>query len=75
MARSKQKSSSFVTKKGDVYNGVLSGGKLKVTIQRTARGQNIFVGVFDIKTKEWHNDKALPGEVKSHFEDKFSLPT
>ncbi len=72
MAKNKQKNSSFTTKKGDVYNGTLSGGKLKVTIQRTARGQNMLVGVLDLASKEWHNAKTIPNEVRLHFEDKFA---
>ena len=72
MARSKSKNSSFTTKKGEVYNGVLNNVKLKVTIQRTARGQNMLVGVFDPNTRQWHNAKAMPAEVRTYFEDKFS---
>lgn len=72
MAKKKAKIASFTTKKGDVYNGTLSGGKLKVTIQRTARGQNMLVGVLDLASREWHNAKAMPSEVRLHFENKFA---
>ena len=74
MAR-KKAISSFITKKGDVYNGIVDNNKLKITTQRTARGQHMLVGVFDIATKKWHNEGNLPKEVKRYFEDRFATPT
>lgn len=58
-------------KKGIVYSGTAKGGKVKVTIPRTAPGQTMLVGVYDIANRTWHNDK-LPTEIKLKFEAAFA---
>ena len=64
-----------ITYKGNVYVGTLRDGKVKVCAERTARGQNLLVGTFDIYTHSWHNESRsapLPPPVKETIESTFS---
>ncbi len=62
---------SFKSKNGSIYRGELSNCKVKVTTTRTAQGQTFIDGVFDVNTKEWHNDKKLPQDVRKRIEAEF----
>ena len=53
--------------KGSLYMGVMKAGKVFVRVKRTARGQNMLVGVFDPLDAFWHND-TLPSPVKREIE-------
>ena len=65
---SKPKRTVIVTsKKGVKYYGTFENRKVKVDEERTARGQNLTVGVFDVDAKRWFND-SLPGDIKQKFE-------
>ena len=55
------------SKRGVKFYGTFESGKVKVDEERTAPGQNLTVGVLDVKTKKWHND-SLPSEIKQKFE-------
>lgn len=63
---------SFKSKNGSTYQGELSNNKVKVTTTRTAQGQTFIDGVFDTATKEWHNDKRLPQDVRKKIEAEFA---
>ena len=62
----------FKSKNGSIYQGELSNSKVKVTTTRTAQGQTFIDGVFDVNTKEWHNDKKLPHDVRKRIESEFA---
>ena len=64
---SKQKTIEY---KGARYMGILKEGKVHVRVKRTARGQNMLVGVFDPIDGFWHND-TLPLPVKLQMEAIF----
>ncbi len=64
---SKQKTIEY---KGSHYMGVMKAGKVHVRVKRTARGQNMLVGVFDPIDGFWHND-TLPLPVKLQMEAIF----
>lgn len=64
---SKQKIIDF---KGARYMGILKAGKVHVRVKRTARGQNMLVGVFDPLDGFWHND-TLPRPVRQEIEEAF----
>lgn len=71
MANNGKKSKCFtLTENGTTYTGTIKSGKIRVTTARTAPGQNMTVGVFDIASKTWHND-SLPKNVKKKFEAAF----
>ena len=67
-----KKKVSFKSKNGSIYQGELSGGKVKITTTRTALGQTFIDGVFDVTTREWHNDKKLPQDVRKRIEAEFA---
>ena len=56
------------SKKGAKFCGTFEKGKLKVTEERTAPGQNLGVGMLDIKEKKWSEHTSVPAEVKRDFE-------
>lgn len=61
--------------KGNIYVGTLSGGKVAVRIQRTACGQNMLAGIFDVQERSWQNEKRgipLPYFVKHEIESAFA---
>lgn len=60
--------------KGANYFVILKNGKATVRTQSTAYGQNLIVGVWDIETGLWHNDKTLPTAVKQKVEKAFAHP-
>ena len=64
---SKQKTIEYT---GARYMGILKEGKVHVRVKRTARGQNMLVGVFDPAEGFWHND-TLPLFVRHEIEDCF----
>ena len=71
MAKNGKKNKSLtLTEKGTTYTGTIKGGKVRVTTARTAPGQHMTVGVFDLTTRQWHNDE-LPKIVKQKFEAAF----
>ena len=58
--------------KGDEYIGVLKCGKVRVFIERTARGQQILIGVYDPTTTTWCDKAMLPTFVKEEIECAFA---
>ncbi len=55
---------------GIAYYCSREDGKIKVRIARTARGQNLIAGVYDLSTKTWHNDNSnapLPQKAKDYI--------
>ncbi|MBP5648285.1 hypothetical protein J6X04_03320 [Candidatus Saccharibacteria bacterium] len=68
MAKNGKKNKSLtLTEKGITYRGTVKDNKIRVTTTRTAQGQHMTVGVFDIATRQWHNDE-LPKNVKLKIE-------
>ncbi|MBR3175969.1 hypothetical protein IKF26_01025 [Candidatus Saccharibacteria bacterium] len=47
-----------ITHNGITYSCLRKNGKITVRISRTAKGQNIIVGVYDIINGTWHNDNS-----------------
>ncbi|MBR2710679.1 hypothetical protein IKF02_03590 [Candidatus Saccharibacteria bacterium] len=70
MARSK-KVKNF-DHKGVTYVGSLRANKVTVRVERTARGQNCVVGIYDVTNKNWHNVKNLPKTAREYFEKIFT---
>ncbi len=62
----------FKTRDNRIFEGSEKGGKVRVTFNRTARGQIFTAGVLDIDTGQWHNDENLPKDVREFFESKFA---
>ena len=62
----------FKTKDNRIFEGGPKDGKVRVTYNRTARGQIFTAGVLDIDTGQWHNDENLPKDVREFFESKFA---
>ena len=61
--------------KNNIFTGTLRGGKVSVRVQRTACGQNLLAGVFDVDTQTWQNENRsapLPTPVKREIETAFT---
>ncbi|MBO7132101.1 hypothetical protein J6V85_02465 [Candidatus Saccharibacteria bacterium] len=61
---------------GVTYTCLRKDGKVVVRTTRTAKGQNLLAGVYDIASKTWHNDNgdnSLPSAVKEHIARVASL--
>ena len=55
---------------GTTYQCTRKNGKVTVRTARTAKGQNMIAGVYDIASNAWHNDNgsaSLPPSVKDHI--------
>ena len=68
MGNKKKSKYTFETKNGSIYKGEPKGGKLRVFTTRTAPGQLEIQGVFDLTTRQWHNDDKLPSEIRAQVE-------
>lgn len=63
--------------KGKKYLGIENGGKVKVSVERTARKQLINLGVYDIKKDRWQDtnkSQMIPDIVKKGFAIEFGKP-
>lgn len=61
---------------GVTYTCLRKNGKVMVRTTRTAKGQNLLAGVYDIASDTWHNDNgdnSLPTAVKNHIARIMSL--
>ena len=71
MSRSRTKNIEY---RGNLYECATKKGNVIVRQQRTARGQNLIVGTYDITNKNWQNESqngTLPDFVKSEVEKHF----
>lgn len=68
MGSKKKPKYTFETKNGSIYKGEPKDGKLRVFTTRTAPGQLEIRGVFNLATREWHNDDELPSEIRAQVE-------
>ena len=70
----KNRTQKKVIYKGNTFICALKGGKVTVRIQRTARGQVLLAGVFDVQNRMWQNENhsaPLPSFVKKEVEATF----
>lgn len=61
--------------KDNKYVGILKSGKVRVYVERTARGQHILAGILNLGTRLWENESKgtpLPMEVRHTFEETFA---
>ena len=73
MAASKPKQKKFIDR-GRVFSATARNGKVKVKLERTARGQNITVGTLNLEERKWENTggKAyLPTHIRVNIEKIF----
>lgn len=68
----KNRVARFKTRDNRIFEGSEKAGKVRVTFNRTARGQIFTAGIFDTNTGQWHNDDNLPKDVKAFFETEFA---
>ncbi len=70
--RHKQKKIEY---RGNTFVGTLKGGKVSVRVQRTACGQTLLSGIFNVYDRSWQNESRnapLPNFVKQEIEAAFS---
>lgn len=66
-----------VTHKGATYLCAKKNGKVTVKIARTASGQNLVAGVYDINSESWHHDNGqipFPKEAKATIAKLYPKP-
>lgn len=69
MAKTRTK---ITSRNGSVYEGALKNGKVRVTTTRTARGQILIEGIYDVTNREWSKNNSLPRDVREHIETAFA---
>ncbi|MBR3254162.1 hypothetical protein IKF88_00295 [Candidatus Saccharibacteria bacterium] len=71
----KNRTQKKVEYRGSTFIGTLKGGKVAVRVQRTARGQALLAGIFDVQNRSWQNENhsaPLPSFVKNEIEENFA---
>ena len=71
MSRSRTK---IIVYRGNLYECTTKKGNVIVRQQRTARGQNLIVGAYDMTEKTWQNESQngpLPDFIKNEVENYF----
>ena len=61
--------------RGKAYRCILRSGKVTVRLQRTAHGQSVVAGTYDLVNDKWENENSkahLPGYVKQEVEKFFN---
>ena len=63
--------------KGKIYLGTKKGGKICVSVEKTAKKQLIDLGVYDIEASKWQDtcrSQRVPEIVKKGFVTAFGDP-
>lgn len=71
----KLKSKRFKGRGNKFYDCTLRNSKVTVRLQRTAQGQAIIVGTYNLLEKKWENESSknfVPIYIKTEVEEFFS---
>ncbi len=68
------KKKNFISKGGRLYKCFLRGNKVTVKLQRTAQGQSVVAGTYNLFDNQWENETGkihVPKDVKLKVENFF----
>ncbi len=74
-AKVKAKQTTRIEHRGNIYTGSYKNGSVTVRLQRTAHGQELVVGTYNILEDTWTNEDRngiVPPFVKEQIKKAFS---
>ena len=67
-------SKKILKRKGEVYHCTQKNGRVKIDVEKTAKGQRIAVGIYIPDTGTWQTNGVVPDIIKKGVEQSFGKP-